>query len=273
MNKKLNKKLLNLIALCSGITATVAVGIGGVIYSLRQEKNGGDEPVDQKVLPEEVYEYTDDTKTKLVGFTNQFLANPDAYSEYDTIQIPASVTTINHWAFFNKSSRVTLIPPVIARLTFAEGSQCTMIGNTAFGYCSSLTSIDLSNCNNLVNIYPAAFSHCTAITSINLLNCVKLGLISSSCFSGCSSLTSASFPSSLSTIGSTAFLNCSNFNSIIWNKWRGGTSIGSGAFSGISSTGVVKVTNPIDAEHDSAALLASLKTFTSGFPSTGWDSI
>ncbi len=49
MNKKLNKKLLNLIALCSGITATVAVGIGGIVYSI-QEKNsgGGDEPVDKK---------------------------------------------------------------------------------------------------------------------------------------------------------------------------------------------------------------------------------
>ena len=63
MKKKFNKKLLNLITLCSGTVATVAVGIGGIVYSL-QENN-------TIPLPEEVYKITDkyDYTAALEGFT------------------------------------------------------------------------------------------------------------------------------------------------------------------------------------------------------------
>ena len=262
----MNKKLIKMIAsIACGLGVATSIPFAATSCGCSSK----DDVIPLNALPYEVYEV--DQRNVLLGFTDEFLANPTAYDMCNIMQIPARVTSIDHSAF--EKDLVSLIPSFIKNLIFANGSNCSTIGQLSFAYNSSLTSIDLSNCNNLVDIYPAAFSHCTAITSINLLNCVKLRLISSLCFSDCSSLTSASFPSNLSTIGSAAFSNCSNFNSIIWNEWRGGTSIGSDAFSGISSTGVVKVTNPIDAEHDSAALLASLKTFTSGFPSTGWDSI
>ena len=140
MNKKLNKKLLNLIALCSGITATVALGVGGVVYSLRQEKNGGDEPVDQKVLPESVYKFSEDGKT-LLGFQDAFLNDPtspiykDNFKNCDTMEIPAIVTSVADNAFFDipqSGDPSSTIPSFITRLTFAEGSHCSSIGENAF---------------------------------------------------------------------------------------------------------------------------------------------
>ena len=211
MNKKLNKKLLNLIALCSGITATVAVGIGGIVYSI-QEKNsgGGDEPVDKKVLPEEVYEIEGVTNT-LKGFTQAFLNNPDVYSEYDTMQIPARVTSINESAFYNGSE--STIPDFIENLTFAEGSKCSSIGIRSFE-SSTLNHIDFSNAINLSLIRGHAFENCSSLTSVDLSKCTILSSMEFYAFYGCTSLISVNFSDNLTKIPSEAFGNCSKLTSI-----------------------------------------------------------
>ncbi len=242
MNKKLNKKLLNLIALCSGITATVAVGIGGIVYSI-QEKNsgGGDEPVDQKVLPEEVYEIEGVTNT-LKGFTQAFLDNPSAYDMYNTMEIPARVTSIGKLAFYDYQDSSSTIPSFITRLTFAENSNCGSIGNNTFQNCSSLTSVNLLNCQNLSSINNSAFSFCSALTSV-------------------------SFPSSLIEIQWSIFDICPNLSSITWDRWTGSFDyLAPDAFYRVCPTGgTVTVINPIDDTHNSAALLAYLKQ-NSGLP-------
>ena len=243
MNKKLNKKLLNLIALCSGITATVAVGIGGIVYSI-QEKNsgGGDEPVDQKVLPEEVYEFSEDGKT-LLGFQDAFLndsASPiykDNFRNCHTMEIPAKVTSINANAFctYNQSTYqyVTTIPDFINNLTFAEGSNCSSIDHSAFRSCSSLVSADISKANNLTQINQSAFMECSSLTSID-------------------------FSSTVTSVDLNVFNDCPSLNSIIWDRWIGSINfISSDAFRGVCPTGgTVTVTNPIG--HDSDKLLKFL---------------
>ena len=243
MNKKLNKKLLNLIALCSGITATVAVGIGGVIYSLRQEKNGGDEPVDQKVLPEEVYKINESTN-ELEGFN--ISAKPETddwnnywkqYEDYNTMLIPASVTKIKESAFtyFNNiSTMASTIPIFISKLTFEKDSNLTEIGMTAFSFCSSLISVDFTNCSKLTAIGEFAFACCFSIKDIkinndkyHLANNVGKGKVvvegdswnSSSVVVGSLACGDVTFPSDLTTIESYAFtyssITSANFSKCI----------------------------------------------------------
>ncbi len=280
MNKKLNKKLLNLIALCSGLTATVALGVGGVVYSLRQEKDGGDEPIDQKVLPESVYKFSEDGKT-LLGFKDEFLNDPDSeiykdnFQDCDTMQIPASVTSIADVAFHGPA--ISLVPDYIKKINFPVASKCSSIGEFSFAFCladsiklpNSLTSIgnqafyycwNISSMmfpSSLQTIGESAFSNCQKLTSVDFSNCLNLSSIGNYAYCMCSSLNSVSFSSSLTTIGVDAFLDCSNLSSITWDRWTGSfDSLASDAFSGVCQIrGDVIATNPSDDTHNSDALL------------------
>ncbi len=270
MNKKLNKKILNLIALCSGITATVAVGIGGIVYSI-QEKNGGDKPIDQNILPESVYKFSDDGKT-LLGFKDEFLNDPDSeiykgnFQDCDTMQIPARVTSVADNAFVDTPQPlhiISTIPSFVKNLTFAEGSQCSTIGNYAFKQCYTLTSvsfpssletigqdafysvlalasIDFSNASSLNSINSSAFFDCRALTSVDLSH-TNLTLINLGAFHSCSALTSITFPNSLKTIGNNAFYDCSKLTSIILPPEL--TSIGIIAFMNCKSLSSVDFSN------------------------------
>ncbi len=224
-----NKKLLNLIGICSGITTTVAVGMGGIVYSLQE--NSGDKPIDQNnILPIEVYRIENNV---LMGFTDEFLADTSKYSQYNTMEIPASVTSINESAFCPNNN--TTIPDFINKLTFAENSSClkinrraftraislksvslpekiTMLGGYTFYDCSSLTSVDLSNCTNLSIISSNAFSRAN-LTSADLSKCINLSSINMYAFSYNSRLTSVKFPTSLTQIGWCAFSH-SGLNSV-----------------------------------------------------------
>ena len=187
----------------------------------------------------------------------------------------------------------------ITKLTFAEGSNCSSIGEYAFEDspltsvcfsnchnlsqcypdvfldCSSLTSVDFSNAINLSSIGDSAFERCSALSSIDLSNCTNLSSIGLRAFGNCQNLTSVSFPKNLSVVGNNAFWYCHNLSSITWNSWDGKSSIGSKAFLGISSTGTIVVTNPSDDAHDSLALLEYLQTVasTSEFPTSGWTAV
>ena len=79
----------------------------------------------------------------------------------------------------------------------------TSIGDYAFGWCDSLTSITIPN--SVTSIGSAAFYSCDGLTSITIPNSVTS--IGSAAFYGCSSLTSVNLvtPSSITYIGSSAF--------------------------------------------------------------------
>ncbi len=123
-----NKKLLKtVLCLTSGIG--LATSIPFIATSC------GSSSAKTNILPDEVYKYDPNDSTILTGFTDEFLDNPNAYSQYNTMQIPASVTSIGDNAFNNK------IPSFIKNLTFADGSNCSSIENNTFSNCSSLTSV------------------------------------------------------------------------------------------------------------------------------------
>ena len=143
----------------------------------------------------------------------------------------------------------------------------TSIGNSAFSYCYSLTSVTIPNSVTSIGNY--AFSRCSSLTKTNYTGdiagwCgIKFGNSSSnpiSCshnlylnnqevkaltipnsvdsiydyaFYNCSSLTSVTIPNSVTSIGNYAFYKCSSLTSI--NFPNSLTTIGSYAFSGCSS--------------------------------------
>ncbi len=109
-------------------------------------------------MPYEVYDINETTGV-LNGFKSGI--NLDEYNDgiCDTVQIPASVTSIANTAFY-----VNKIPSFVKNLTFENGSNCSSIGHNAFMNCSSLISVIFSN--TLQKINPCAFSFCTNLSSI-----------------------------------------------------------------------------------------------------------
>ena len=196
-------------------------------------------------------------------------------SALESIEIPSSVIEID-FAFNNCTS--------LATVTFEENSRLASIKQNAFSGCSALTSIELPlslvsigqysfyNCTSLqtitipsnvidINEY-SVFANCTSLTAINvaegnqnylsengiLFNKDKKTLIAypagktettyeipstvtsigSSAFMGCSALESIELPNGLISIGDSAFQNCTSLESI--EIPSSVTSIGGSAF-------------------------------------------
>ena len=90
----------------------------------------------------------------------------------------------------------------------------TSIGDEVFYGCTGLTSIDIPDSVTSIGAY--AFYNCTGLTSITIGNGVES--IGDSVFGYCEGLTSIDIPNSVTSIGSYAFRNCTGFASI---KFRG----------------------------------------------------
>ena len=86
----------------------------------------------------------------------------------------------------------------------------TSIGESAFLFCSDLTSVSIPN--SIMSIGSSAFNCCINLTSINIPN----GVISIeySTFHSCWGLTSITIPESVTSIRNYAFSDCENLTSI-----------------------------------------------------------
>ncbi len=105
----------------------------------------------------------------------------------------------------------------------------TSIGDEAFRYCSSLTSITIPE--GVTSIGESAFEGCSNLTAITIPEGVTS--IGRFAFEGCSSLTAITIPEGVTSIGEYAFRGCSSLTSITIPE--GVTSIGIGAFEYCSS--------------------------------------
>ena len=171
------------------------------------------------------------------------------------IEIPSSVTSIECLAFYGCTSLTSIeIPSSVTRiavqvfygctsLTSIEiPSSVTSIGMWAFYNCTSLTSIEIPSSVASIGIY--AFSRCVSLNSINvdksnqeyssedgiLFDKDKKELI---CYPAEKKEKEYNIPSSVTSIGTYAFGNCTNLTRI--EIPSSVTSIGGGAFDNCTS--------------------------------------
>lgn len=143
------------------------------------------------------------------------------------INIPSSVTSIGDGAFFGcESLRDISIP-----------SSVTSIGS-AFGRCSSLTSIVLPE--GITSISGYMFAYCTSLASVTIPSSVTS--IGDRAFYNCASLTSVVLPEGVESIGEFAFTSCTSLETI--NIPSTTTSIGTAAFD--TCTSLTSVALPED---------------------------
>ena len=114
-----------------------------------------------------------------------------------------------------------------------------VIGNSAFLFCSSLTSINIPS--SVTNIGDLAFHFCSSLISVNISNSVTT--IGNSAFASCRSLTNINIPDSVTNIGNDAFYDCSSLISI--NIPNSVTNIGKRAFKGCKSLTKINVSNGV----------------------------
>ena len=108
----------------------------------------------------------------------------------------------------------------------------TSIGERAFEYCESLTSITIPN--SVTSIGDGAFSGCSGLASITIPDGVTS--IGWGTFSGCSSLTSITIPDGVTSIGEDAFYNVPN---IVYSGNLSGAPWGARALNGFVEDGLV----------------------------------
>ena len=111
-------------------------------------------------------------------------------------------------------------------ITFDD--EVKVIGNSAFFYCRSLTSITIPASVTAIEEY--AFIGCNNITKVSIPD--NITIIENCAFSNCSSLTSVTIPNSVTIIGVSAFSNCNSLTSITIPD---SVTTFNGAFSGCSN--------------------------------------
>ena len=160
-----------------------------------------------------------------------------AKKEGTAYTIPDSVTSIGDSAFSYCSSLTSIEIP----------DSVISIGDHAFFFCSSLTSIEIPS--SVISIGNVAFCDCSSLTSITIPDGVTS--IGDSVFSGCSSLTSIEIPNSVASIGADVFYGCSSLTSIMFGDNSQLTSIGDRAFSGCSSLTSIEIPDGVTSIGDS----------------------
>ena len=139
----------------------------------------------------------------------------------------------------------------LTSITIPEG--VTKIGQSAFSYCGNLTSVTIPE--SVTSIGKSAFSYCSGLTSITIPEGVTS--IDSNTIRNCSSLTSVTIPEGVTSIGQFAFANCSSLPSITLPSTV--TSISGFAFSSCSSLTTMRVeaTTPPTLQQKSAISTAT----------------
>ena len=113
--------------------------------------------------------------------------------------------------YSNEYTGTIVIPATV--YIYGTTYNVTSIGDEAFEYCSSLTSVTIPN--SVTSIGKWAFDGCSSLTSITIPESVTT--IELRAFYNCTSLQSITIPENVTSIGGGAFLFCSSLNSVVWN--------------------------------------------------------
>ena len=139
----------------------------------------------------------------------------------------------------------------------------TSIGDIAFSYCRSLTSITIPD--SVTSIEFAAFNNCSSLTSITIPDSVTN--IEDCAFEWCSSLSNITLPNNITSIGTGVFHGCSSLTSITIPD--GVTSIGNNAFDSCSSLTSITIPDSVTSIGEAAFFdCTSLETISLSCKST-----
>ena len=164
-----------------------------------------------------------------------------------SINIPTSVTSIEYQTFYGCTGLTSVnIPTSVTSIKYEAFSGCTgltsinipssvtSIGDSAFSDCAGLTNVNVENGNTVYD----SRDNCNAIieksTNELILGCkttiipTSVTSIGNTAFYKCTGLTSINIPTSVTSIGFFAFYQCTGLTSI--NIPSSVTSIGSYAF-------------------------------------------
>ena len=188
-----------------------------------------------------------------------------------SVTIPDSVTRIGSYAFrdcasltgiwvaegnshyssdvsgvlFNKD-KTTLVQCPGAFAAYTIPNSVTIIGDSAFFYCTSLTSVTIPD--SVTSIGESSFYKCTSLTSVTIPDSVtRIGAWAFGC---CTSLTSVTIPDSVTSIGEWAFYYCTSLTSVTISNSV--TIIGDSAFSHCKSLTSVAIPDSVTIIGDSA---------------------
>ena len=186
-------------------TVTLVDNEGNVLQAIEFIQRAAAMP--QFACPSDEIWYTNDSTTEPTTpyETNVFGANivSNTYSEDSerwVIKFDGDVTTIGDSAFKYCDSLTSVTIP----------DSVTTIGDNAFWSCIDLTSVTIPD--NVTSIGEWAFGYCSSLTSVTIPDSVtEIGI---STFAGCDSLTSVTIPDSVTTIGDHAFEGCSSLTNI-----------------------------------------------------------
>lgn len=165
-------------------------------------------------------------------------------SKLTSIKIPASVKTIGDSAFYGCGSleTVTLENGVekIDQQAFANCSKIThieipasvkTIGTLAFSGCKSLEAVTVPG--SVTAIGSAAFSGCSSLETVTLQEGIKT--IGTQAFENCSKITSIVIPKSVTTIGVQAFVSNKALRTVYFTPGSQLEAVASSAFIGCSN--------------------------------------
>lgn len=143
-----------------------------------------------------------------------------------SVTIPASVTSIGNLAFYGCAEMTSV--------KYKDNSQLTSIGKQAFSYCPRITYASLPK--SLTSIGEKAFQGCSMLlgASLAVTSLTSIGnyAFAGTKFSG-SGYSQPKFPSTLKSMGSYIFQNCTSIVSITFTSQTPPT-ITSTTFSGLS---------------------------------------
>ena len=184
-----------------------------------------------------------------------------------SIAIPASVTSIGSQAFFGCES--------LSSVTFAEGSQLSVIMNDAFNDCTTLSSIIIPA--SVTTIGECAFQCCYLLSSVTFAEGSKLNAIGTYAFDG-TAITSIEIPASVTFIDFYAFYGCYNLASVTVNWTESLPSLDEDVFYEINANAVLNVPFGTMAMYSAADAFKKFKSIKSpdfklGVSSAGWASM
>lgn len=120
-------------------------------------------------------------------------------------------TLLDDGTYEIKAKNVNNMPENVIIPDKHDGKAVTSIGESAFSYCSKLTSVTIPDSVKLIG--NSAFYSCSGLCSVPIPgNVTEIG---GSAFEDCISLSSVTIPGSATSVGNYAFSGCSSLESII----------------------------------------------------------